>query len=97
MRKMVLALGAVMAMSGAVVSGALAAPNPFGTGQPGAAAGTSCGTGTAATPPPGLNNPNNGFMRVAVNVYANPGTTPGNQAHAISEYDIACYQFTTNH
>jgi hypothetical protein len=99
MRRLVLALGAVMAMSGAVVSGALAAPNPAGRGEPGTVAGTSCGTGTAVTPPPGLNNPNNGFMTVAVNVYANfnKPTSANAAGKAASEYDIACYQFTTNH
>ncbi len=99
MRKFVIMVGAVMAIGGGVASSAGAASNPAGTGEPGTVAGTSCGSGTAQTPPPGLGNPSNGFLRVAVNVYANfnkPVAAPA-VGKAASEYDIACYQFTTNH
>jgi hypothetical protein len=94
MRKLVIAMGAVMAMSGAVVSGALAARNPAGTGQPGTAQTIGANCGVEPMQPPGFAS--GGFAHAGT-VYANPGTTPGNQTHAISEYDIACYQFSTNH
>jgi hypothetical protein len=93
MRKLVIAAGAVMAISGAAASAAGAAPNPAGTGQPGAFFGTSCGSGTAITQPKGFTT---GGFATAGGVYANPGTTSG-AANAVSEYDIACYQLTTNH
>ncbi len=107
MRKLVITVTAVMAISGVAVSSAGAAPNPYGTGQPGAfvtnGSGTSltaCGVdnrsigGVDATlQPHGLTT--DGFA-TAAGVYANPGTTSG-AANAVSEYDIACYQFTTNH
>jgi hypothetical protein len=44
--------------------------------------------------PPGFNT--GGFSQ-ATSVYANPGTTPSQSGHAVSEYDIACYQFTSSH
>jgi hypothetical protein len=99
MRRFVIAAGAIMAISGVAASGAGAAPNPAGTGQPGTVAGTSCGSGNATMQPPGLGNPTGGFLTTAVNVYANfnkPAAAPA-AGKAASEYDVACYQFTTNH
>jgi hypothetical protein len=96
MRKLLLVAGAVMALSGAMASGALGASNPAGTGQPGTAqaSGASCGAPGSTSEPNGFSS--GGFAN-AESVYANPGTTSGNQSHAISEYDIACYQQTQNH
>ena len=96
MRKLAAAAGAAIAISAVMAPGAIGASNPAGTGQPGAGgtAQTSCGSGTASSQPPGLTTA--GFAKAA-GVYANPGTTPAQSTHAVSEYDIACYQFTTNH
>jgi hypothetical protein len=88
-RKFAITAASVVALAGTAAP-ALAAPNPAGTGQPGVATpnGADCAT-------PGLSSPNgfnSGGFANAETLYANPGTTPGNQQHAISEYDIACYQ-----
>jgi hypothetical protein len=72
----------------AMTAGALGAPNPNGTGQPS----QSCqdvGTGTT-----------NGFATRAVNVYAGSPDTPSlanGNAHAVSQYDVACFQFSQHH
>jgi hypothetical protein len=64
-------------------------PNPTGTGQPTA----SCDVST--TEPAGFSSP--GFVR-AEDHYANPGVVPVTaSSHAVSQYDVACYQQTTNH
>ncbi len=96
MRRMAIAVGAVLAISGATAPLAGAVTNPYGTGEPGAFQGTSCGAvvgGVNATEQP------NGFLMDgftnAASVYANPGTTSG-AGNAVSEYDIACYQVTNN-
>ncbi len=106
MRRFVMAVGAVMAISGAAAPVAGAAANPFGTGEPGAfqtnaqgtsfvacgADNTSIGGFNAMTQPQGFTT--GGFTNAA-SVYANPGTTSG-APNAVSEYDIACYQLTQN-
>ena len=68
---------------------ALSAPNPSGTGQPN----QSCED--AGTGPPGITSTTNGFATRAVNVYAGSPGTPSlanGNAHAVSQYDVACYQ-----
>ena len=94
MRKLVIVAGAVMAIGGGAASTALGAPNPApgGTGQPGAFVGTACGTGNATSQPKGFST--GGFAHAGT-VYAN-GPAVGDPAHAVSEYDIACYQQTQN-
>ena len=79
------ALASALALS---AGGAVLAANPPGTGQPN----QSCQSEPSG--PPGLLSTTNGFARVAVNVYAGSGvntTTPAN-AHAVSQYDVACFQ-----
>jgi hypothetical protein len=72
-----------------LATGALAAPNPNGTGQPS----QSCQAEPSG--PPGLLSTTNGFATRAVNVYAGSPDThslaSGNE-HAVSQYDVACYQ-----
>jgi hypothetical protein len=72
---------------------ALAAPNPAGTGQPGAEFGEEGATMEPA-----------GFLTAgcahAETVYAGSDGTPSlanGSSHAVSQYDIACYQVTSNH
>jgi hypothetical protein len=93
MRTVAIVLVSALAISTFAASAATAAPNPAGTGEPGTAFnGVSC--------PPTITSPNgfnSGGFATATGVYANPGTTPGNNPHAVSEYDIACYQTGQTH
>jgi hypothetical protein len=94
MRRFAIAAASVLALAGFGASAAMAAPNPAGTGQPGAFNLTvACGVGNASSQP-------NGFLTAgfahAGRVYANPGTTSG-ALNAVSEYDIACYQTSQTH
>jgi hypothetical protein len=81
---------------------ALGARNPAGTGQPGVAqlekGGAECGA-------PGSEEMTKGFkteaFEAATTKYAGSEGTPsaenGSAAHAISEYDVACFQQTQSH
>jgi len=78
----------------AITAGALGAPNPNGTGQPS----QSCQV--EPTGPPGITSTTNGFATRAVNVYAgSPGTQSlaNGNAHAVSQYDVACFQVSQSH
>jgi len=71
----------------------LAASNRAGTGQPGA----ECGAEGATMEPAGFLTA--GFAH-AETVYAGSDGTPSlanGNARAVSQYDIACYQVTSNH
>jgi len=83
--------GGLLAAAGAAPG--LAAPNPAGTGQPGA----ECGVEGATMEPAGFLTA--GFAH-AETVYAGSDGTPSlahGSSHAVSQYDIACYQVTSNH
>jgi hypothetical protein len=85
-------VGAALAASLAV--GAVAAANPPGTGQPG----QSCQDQPSG--PPGLLSTTNGFATRAVIVYAgSPGahSLVSNNVHAVSQYDVACFQVSQPH
>jgi hypothetical protein len=72
---------------------ALAAPNPAGHGQPGA----ECGSPGATSMPAGFGTA--GFAH-AETVYAGSEGTPSaahGSSHAVSQYDVACYQVTQAH
>jgi hypothetical protein len=104
-----LVAGAV-SLSGSAI--ALASPSPNGPGQPGSIppAGTTCGNPSHnADNTPGMNSPSGGSASAqspfnsagqAGTVYAgNPGTASAmhsNSPKAVSQYDIACYQQTSN-
>jgi hypothetical protein len=92
---MKLALTVIACMAALVMTaGALGAPAPNGTGQPG----QSCQA--EPTGPPGITSTTNGFATRAVNVYAgSPGTQSlaNGNAHAVSQYDVACFQFSQHH
>ncbi len=93
-----------LAIVGLSVVGIVSAnPSPNGPGQPGAP-GTTCGSFNAVTTPGGsisalgsAFNPNG----VAGTVYAgNPDTASllhANSSHAVSQYDIACFQVSQSH
>jgi hypothetical protein len=91
---------AIVGLSVVIVS---ANPSPNGPGQPGAPNNT-CGGPSSMLTPGGSNlslgspfNPNG----VAGTVYAgNPGTASllhANSIHAVSQYDIACFQVSQSH
>ena len=88
MRRLITTVGLAAILG--VVQGtiAFAASNPNGTGQPS----QSCQAEPSG--PPGLESSTNGFATKAVNVYAGaPGTESAEaNAHAVSQYDVACYQ-----
>ena len=89
MKKLVFAFGASLVLAG----GALAA-NPGTNGQPN----QSCQA--EPTGPPGLISTTNGFATRAVNVYAGSPGTPSaanGNAHAVSQYDVACFQVSQPH
>ncbi len=94
MRRLI-SLGAVTAAlmlpAGLAASPALAAGNPNGTGQPS----QSCGSPTAPNTPGNAVsargsafNPNG----QAGSVYAGTQPQPSTNGHAVSQYDVACYQ-----
>jgi hypothetical protein len=93
-----LAVGAVSLFGTAVAS---ADPSPNGPGQPGAP-GTTCGSPNATATPGKAANANSPFNPngQAGMVYAgNPGTASAehsNSTHAVSQYDIACFQNTAH-
>lgn len=98
---------AVMAIAGFVVAipaTAFADPSPNGPGQPGAP-NTTCGSSSATASTPGGSASSNGAPFNANGrsgqVYAgNPGTASAanaNSAHAVSQYDIACFQVSSGH
>ncbi len=79
---------------------ALAAPNPSGTGQPSQTCVTTASAalepGKAASAPGSPFNENGGR---AGQVYAGSGVSAmhANSPHAVSQYDVACFQVTSNH
>jgi hypothetical protein len=88
---------AALSTAGAV----FAVPSPNGPGQPGAP-GTTCGSpGATQTPGHSASNTGSPFAGgTSDSHYAgNPGTASlanANSPHAVSQYDIACFQ-TTQH
>jgi hypothetical protein len=88
----VLGLAAASILSLILATAALAAGNPAGTGQPGA----ECGEEGATVEPHGFTT---GGFEVAEEHYAGEGTaslTHANSEHAVSQYDVACFQITSN-
>jgi hypothetical protein len=88
---MAAALGASLALS--VASGSFAASNPGGTGQPGA----ECGATGAELAPSGFSSA--GFAHAEL-VYAGSDGTHSlisDNERAKSQYDVACFQFTSSH
>ena len=84
-------LGAALALS--LASGSFAASNPAGRGQPSA----ECGDEGAQLEPNGFSSA--GFAH-AETVYAGSDGTHSlvsNNDHAVSQYDVACFQFTSSH
>jgi hypothetical protein len=86
-RVAVLIVGAVC-LFGPGVAGA--ASNPSGSGQPS----QECGSDTAPNNPPGFDT--GGFAN-AESHYAGSAPQNSNNPKSVSQYDIACYQFSQHH
>jgi hypothetical protein len=92
--KRVIAVSAVAPLLVLASAGtASAASNPAGTGQPGA----ECGDSGATSAPPGFDS--GGFANAETHYAGSEGTASLNSgnAHAVSQYDVACYQYTQSH
>jgi hypothetical protein len=102
MRKLLAIACSLTALACWSATGALAARNPAGTGQPGVAqlekGGAECGAEGSTQMTPGFKTE---AFEAATTKYAGSEGTPsaehGSATHAISEYDVACYQQTQNH
>jgi hypothetical protein len=92
--RLVLALAIAGSVAFGTVALASAAANPSGTGQPGA----ECGEENAFLEPAGFMT--DGFAH-AETVYAGSDGTASllhaNSDHAVSQYDVACFQYTASH
>ncbi len=102
-RRWLAASTAALGLSFGITASALADTSPNGPGQPGAP-GTTCGSPNATvTPGKTANAPGSAFNSSgqAGTVYAgNPGTASvanSNSTHAVSQYDIACFQNSQPH
>lgn len=86
LRRIVFGLILVLVLALMVAGPAFAAPNPGGTGQPS----QSC-----EAQPSGPNGFNTAGFNHATTVYAGSGaSTASNNTHAVSQYDVACYQLS---
>lgn len=92
MKRTAIVTGVFLTMA-ALAAPAAAAPNPTGTGQPS----QSCGSAGATTVPNGFNS--GGFANAEARYAGSDGTPSLNSGndHAVSQYDIACYQITQSH
>jgi hypothetical protein len=92
--RMLLALAATLVALVVIAAPvALAAPNPAGHGQPS----VECGDAGATSMPAGFGT--TGFAHAEL-VYAGSEGTPSAEhgsSHAVSQYDVACYQVTQSH
>lgn len=99
MKRMLVVGALVAAMVGSTVGTALAAANPSGTGQPSQTCLSSTALfepGNAASAPGSAFNENGG---IAGSVYAGNGVsaTKAGSSHAVSQYDVACFQVSRSH
>jgi hypothetical protein len=92
MRRFLVTVGTVLALSGVSATGAYAA-STGNTGQPN----QSCGSASAPLSPPGFNT--GGFAN-AESVYAATSgshSAVANNSHTVSQYDVACFQVSQPH
>jgi hypothetical protein len=90
-KKLAVVLAATLMLALSSGPAAFAAPNPSGTGQPGA----ECGEDGATVAPAGFSS--GGFANAEEHYAGSPGTPSEANAgspHAVSQYDVACYQVT---
>jgi hypothetical protein len=93
MRRPLIAALACLVLAAFAASGAAAAPNPSGTGQPGA----ECGEAGATQEPAGFST--GGFENAEAHYAGSEGTPSAahGSSHAVSQYDVACFQVTSSH
>jgi hypothetical protein len=80
------AAAAILAL--ALSATAAFAGNPAGTGQPGA----ECGDEDATVMPHGFTT--GGFANAEEHYAGHGASVNSNNSHAVSQYDVACYQLT---
>jgi hypothetical protein len=99
--KLIVALVASVAALLVATMPALGAPNPSGTGQPSQTCLSS--STTANEPGQSANAPGSAFNETGPGtsgtVYAGNGVsaTTAGSPHAVSQYDVACFQVTSSH
>jgi hypothetical protein len=89
MTRFIVIATAIASLAGAAPAVAL---SPGGGGQPN----QSCQQEPSG--PPGITSTTNGFATHAVNVYAGSPGTPSamnGNAHAVSQYDVACFEVSS--
>jgi hypothetical protein len=93
MRRFLIALLASAIVAAFAATGAAAARNPSGTGQPGA----ECGADNALVEPAGFST--GGFANAEANYAGSEGTPSAlhGGANAVSQYDVACFQVSSRH
>ena len=94
MRRFLIAALACAVLGGFAGTGAWAAPNPSGHGQPN----VTCGEKGLDQQPNGFGS--GGFANAEAHYAGTPGTPSAlnsNSLKAVSQYDVACYQQTMNH
>jgi hypothetical protein len=93
MRRFIIAALACAVVAGFAATGAVAAPNPSGTGQPGA----ECGEPNASVEPAGFST--GGFENAEAHYAGSEGTpsAANGSSHAVSQYDVACFQVSSSH
>jgi hypothetical protein len=91
-KKLAVVLAATFMLALGSAPAAFAAPNPSGTGQPGA----ECGAPNAMNEPAGFST--GGFANAEELYAGSPGTPSAahGSSHAVSQYDVACYQLSNN-
>jgi hypothetical protein len=89
MKRLAIATGLFVAIT-TLAAPAMAAPDPSGTGQPG----VECGDSGATSLAPGFDA--GGFATAEDQYAGSDGTNSLNSGndHAVSQYDVACYQIT---
>ena len=91
-QRLVVAVGLAGALAFGTATFAGAAPNPAGTGQPGA----ECGEEGATVEPAGFGT--EGFARAEAVYAGSEGSASAEHAqseHAVSQYDVACFQLSS--
>jgi len=93
MKRLIAVSGVASLLVLASAGTASAASNPAGTGQPGA----ECGDPGATSGPPGFDS--RGFANAETHYAGSEGTASlrSGNSHAVSQYDVACYQYTQSH
>ena len=93
MRKFIMAALAALVVAAFAAGPAAAARNPSGTGQPGA----ECGDPGATVRPAGFLT--TGFANAEEHYAGSEGTpsAANGSSQAVSQYDVACFQVTSNH